>query len=186
MVLTCRLIEDDEDKNWRRTLQAMRKEGPWRKQAVQTFLGACRCFLILCWKIASNLGSSINTNPIVLLFINMHGTWSLVDSTCSRILKSSSISSHYYFPPIFLIFSRALIYFKYSHCYYPPNLFNNNHPIISSVLNVSRIKVYFNLIIFQTLFEYLEYFGKGKGKTIIIIIILIFKIKWLWLYNVID
>ena len=44
----------DEDKNWRPTLQAMRKEGPWRKQAVQTFLGACRCFLILCWKIASN------------------------------------------------------------------------------------------------------------------------------------
>ena len=79
-----------------------------------------------------------HNEQIVLLFINMHGAWSLVDSTCSRILKSSSISSHYYFPPIFLIFSRALIYFKYSHCYYPPNLFNNNHPIISSVFNVSR------------------------------------------------
>ena len=86
------------------------------------------------------------------------------------------------FLPIFLIFSRALIYFKYSHCYYPPNLFNNNHPIISSVLNVSRIfKNYLNLIIFQTMFRIFRIFwqgqGKSKGKTIIIVMILIFEIK---------
>ena len=54
---------------------------------------------------------------IVLLFINMHGAWSLVDSTCSRILKSSSISSHYYFPPIFFNISRALIYISCTHIF---------------------------------------------------------------------
>ena len=76
---------------------------------------------------------------IVLLFINMRRARSLVDSTCSRILKSSSISSHYYFPPIFNIFKSSHIYFMHSHFYYPPNLLNNNHPIIPSVLNISRI-----------------------------------------------
>ena len=166
LILTCRLIEDDEDKNWRRTLQAMHKEGPRRKQAVQTFLGACRCFLILCWKIASIwvlpyispmnkscCSSLICTERDPLLTAHAQESW--------RALLYHHIMV---FIPIFLIFSRALIYFKYSHCYYPPNLLNNNHPIISSVLNVSRIKVYFNLIIFQTIFEYLEYFGKGKGQ----------------------
>ena len=99
---------------------------------------------------------------IVLLFINMRGAWSLVDSTCSRILKSSSKSSHYYFPPIFLIFSRALIYISCTHIFIihptfwmqPPN----NFQCSQYFKNLQELLYILILSFSKKYFEYLEYF----------------------------